>query len=32
VVRLAGPGCYGLSFLAFDEGDGELIRRYVTTG
>jgi DNA-binding response OmpR family regulator len=32
VVRLAGPGCYGLTFLAFDEGDGELIRRYVTAG
>jgi CheY-like chemotaxis protein len=32
VVRLAGPGSYGLSFLGFDEGDGELIRRYVTAG
>ena len=30
VVRLAGPGSYGLSFLDFDEGDSELIRRYLT--
>jgi len=32
VVRLAGPGSYGLNFLSFEEGDGELIRRYVTVG
>jgi CheY-like chemotaxis protein len=32
VVRLAGPGCYGVNFTGFDEGDGELVRRYVTLG
>lgn len=32
VLRLAGPGSYGLNFLSFDEGDSELIRRYVTVG
>ena len=32
VVRLAGPGSYGLNFLGFDEGDSELIRRYLTVG
>ena len=32
IVRLAGPGSYGLKFLAFEEGDQELIRRYVTFG
>jgi len=30
VVRLAGPGSYGMQFLSFEEGDRELIRRYVT--
>src|SRR5262245_26356315 len=29
VVRLASAGCYGMKFVGFDEGDSELIRRYV---
>jgi hypothetical protein len=29
VVRLASAGCYGMTFLGFDEGSSELIRRYV---
>jgi c-di-GMP-binding flagellar brake protein YcgR len=32
VVRLAGPGQYGLNFLSFEEGDSELIRRYMLAG
>lgn len=30
VVRLGEPGSYGMQFLSFEEGDRELIRRYVT--
>jgi CheY-like chemotaxis protein len=29
VVRLAAAGCYGMKFVGFEEGDPELIRRYV---
>ncbi len=29
VIRLASAGCYGMKFVGFEEGDPELIRRYV---
>jgi CheY-like chemotaxis protein len=32
VIRLASAGCYGMKFLGFEEGDPELIRRYVLVG
>jgi CheY-like chemotaxis protein len=32
VVRLAGPGQYGMNFLSFEEGGEELIRRYLLAG